>query len=276
MNNNDCVQFLQWALPRLHLRWSGFRKVRAQVCKRIAHRLRQLNLTDIGAYKVYLEQQDREWYVLDQCCRITISRFHRDKAVFEFLAQQVFPALAKGAIARGKPTLTVWSSGCCSGEEPYTVSLIWSLLLQTFFPKLAITITATDASADLINRARQAIYTYSSIKHLPPEWQYQAFDRQQGLYRLKPDYRDRVRFFQQDIRRQIPAGLFDLVLCRNLVFTYFDDGLQREVLERIQHVLIPGGALILGIHENLPAAIPRFSPWSDKLKIYEKSNNKDQ
>ena len=79
MKNSKCVHFLQWSLPQLHLRWSGFRKVRRQVCKRIQRRLQELELCDISAYQSYLETYPAEWLVLDAYCRITISRFYRDQ-----------------------------------------------------------------------------------------------------------------------------------------------------------------------------------------------------
>ena len=85
MNDADCVEFLQWALPRLRMRWAGFRKVRGQVCKRIGRRLKELGLGDIDAYRSYLDKHSEEWEILDGLCRITISRFHRDRKVFECL-----------------------------------------------------------------------------------------------------------------------------------------------------------------------------------------------
>ena len=82
MTDDSCIGFLQWALPPLHMRWPGFRKVRGQVCKRIQKRLADLNLPDTNAYRTYLEQYPSEWDVLDGFCRITISSFYRDKEIF--------------------------------------------------------------------------------------------------------------------------------------------------------------------------------------------------
>ena len=95
MKDEQCVRFLQWALPQLHMRWPGFRKVRKQVCKRVSARMRDLSLTDIDGYKVYLQDHTDEWVELDALCRITISRFYRDQGVFAILQQQVLPALAR-------------------------------------------------------------------------------------------------------------------------------------------------------------------------------------
>jgi chemotaxis protein methyltransferase CheR len=270
MKDNDCVQFLQWALPQLQLRWPGFRKVRGQVCKRIARRLRQLDMADISAYQAFLLEHHQEWSVFDELARITISRFYRDKAVFDFLSREVLPELAQRARMRRAGDLKLWSAGCASGEEAYTLSLIWRLQLQSHYPDIAISITATDASADMIARAQQGCYTYSSIKNLPPQWRELDFTKQAARYCLKSEFRRCVRLMQLDIRQHSPGDSYDLVVCRNLVFTYFDTALQCRVLERILQALKPGGVLLIGSHENLPPCSEQFRTWSDKHKIYQK------
>lgn len=120
MRDLDCVAFLQWALPQLRLRWVGFRKVRAQVCKRIDRRCRELGLPDGVAYRDYLVTHPTEWPIMASLCRISISRFYRDRAVFDQLAQVVLPVLASG-----ETELRCWSLGYASGEEAYTLNLIW-------------------------------------------------------------------------------------------------------------------------------------------------------
>ena len=123
MRQADCVEFLQWCLPRLHMRWAGFRKVRSQVCKRIRRRLTSLGLEDLDAYQRYLETHAGEWPHLDAMCRITISRFYRDREVWESLRRRALPALAAAAGERGDGVLRAWSAGCASGEEPYTLNI---------------------------------------------------------------------------------------------------------------------------------------------------------
>lgn len=114
MKDSDCVSFLQWALPRLGFRWPGFRKVRRQVCKRIDRRIGKLKLPGPAAYREYLEQVASEWDVLDQFCRISISRFYRDRRVFDHLRDTVLPELADAAMASGESVLRCWSAGCAS------------------------------------------------------------------------------------------------------------------------------------------------------------------
>nr|MDA8165433.1 chemotaxis protein CheR [Desulfobacteraceae bacterium] len=115
MKDDDCVRFLQEVLPRLDLRWPGFRKVRGQVCKRLARRLIELDLPDLAGYRQLLATRPAEWEILDSLCRISISRFHRDRRCFEELAGEVLPEIVRQAQATGGP-VRIWSAGCASGE----------------------------------------------------------------------------------------------------------------------------------------------------------------
>jgi len=271
MKNEQCMRLLQWALPQLNMRWPGYRKVRNQVCKRIDRRLQELGLKGVEEYRAYLEQHPDEWAQLDSLCRITISRFYRDKGVFTALREEVLPSLARRMSDRGDTTLRIWSAGCGSGEEPYTFAILWDLELQTHFPKLTIEIVATDADPNMNRRAHDACYEFGSLKDLPESWRDQAFARTGNAYRLKPDYKQNVEFLEQDLRYEQPEGPFDLVLCRNLAFTYFEDALQREVLKRIIGRMHDGAALVIGVHEKLPEGAEGLLVWFDKQRIYRKT-----
>ncbi len=268
LSDSDCVAFLQWALPRLRMRWPGFRKVRQQACKRIRRRIGALKLSGVAAYRQWLEDHPDEWEVLDGMCRITISRFYRDRGVFDALAADILPGLARRAKAEGR-TLRAWSAGCASGEEPYTLSLIWHFLLKAEFPKLDFSIIATDAVEHMLARARTGCYPPGALKELSDSWLDQAFFRQVETFCIQPRFKAGISWMQQDIRRDQPAGRFDLILCRNLVATYFDADLQRSVFTRIKGALRAGGMLVLGCHEQLPEGIPGWIPKTEQL--YEAS-----
>jgi len=272
MKDEACVHFLQWALPQLHMRWSGFRRVYGQVCKRLARHIKELKLDDIDQYRHYLLTHQEEWLTLDRLCQVTVSRFYRDKMMFVFLSNAVLPELARQAIKQNKKTIKVWCIGCASGEEPYTVNLIWQLHCQSQFPQLHLSIVATDANSDMLERMKQACYPYATIKNLPANWQEKVFAQQGELYCLKPNYQGDINRIQEDVREAVPDENFDLILCRNLVCTYYDDALQRDTLDRIQQQLRVGGVLVLGIHEQLPAGTVSFQSWSDKLCVFRKSD----
>ncbi len=270
MLEDECVQFLQWALPQLRMRWRGFRKVRGQVCKRISRRMNQLGLDSVTAYRDYLCRHAEEWELLDSLCQVTVSRFYRDQSMYRLLAGEVLPDLVRRVQNRGEDCLKVWSAGCASGEEPYTVSLIWRLQLQAQFPGLSFFLLATDSDPVMRKRVADACYAYSTVKDLPADWRDTAFTREAQHYCLKPEFKNGILFRQQDVRETGPADSFDLVLCRNLVFTYFTEALQLGILERIRTLLVPGGALVIGIHESLPEGAGEFDEWSPRSGIYRK------
>jgi chemotaxis protein methyltransferase CheR len=271
MTDPECVAFLQWALPRLGLRWPGFRRVRRQVCKRISRRMAELGLPDAAAYRARLEADAGEWSLLDACCWISISRFYRDRGVFEGLTREVLPELARGSIARGRRLLRAWSAGCASGEEPYSLRLSWDFDVARAFPGLELHILATDASADLLERARRAVYPASALRELPASWRPRAFESLEGGYRLRDDFRRGVQLLRQDIREAMPAGPFDLILCRNLAFTYFESEAQRSVLKKLAKRLVPGGFLLIGAHEALPESAA-LTPSAKMRGLYRAPN----
>jgi chemotaxis protein methyltransferase CheR len=270
MKDEHCVRFLQWVLPHLRMRWPGFRKVRKQLCKRIDRRLRDLNLPSVEEYQAYLNLHTDEWQYLDSLCRITISRFYRDKEIFLVLTREVLPSLICGARERGDTAVRIWSAGCASGEEPYTLAIMWAVELESRFPGMTIDIVATDVDPVMLQRARDARYEFSSLKDLPETWRDQGFTQEDGIYHLKSEYRRDIEFLEQDIRQQQPQGRFDLVLCRNLVFTYFDEALQSELSGRIVDLMHDGAAIVLGVHEHLPEGAQDLSTWFAKQRIYRK------
>jgi chemotaxis protein methyltransferase CheR len=270
VQDSEGIQFLQWCLPRLGLRWQGFRKVRKRVYKRIARRIQELGLSGISAYRSHLDTHAGEWAVLDGLCRIPISRFYRDRSVFQHLEEEVLPELGTLAVARGETELRCWSVGCASGEEPYTLAILWRLGPGSRVPDLRLRVLATDSDPENLVRARRGCYSRSSLKDLPPAYLERAFVPTAEGWRLGEVYREDVTFAEQDVRQVAPPGPFHLVLCRYVAFTYFDEGRQRDVLRTIVERLVPGGALVIGSVESLPDGVPGLEVWSAKSRVYRR------
>jgi chemotaxis protein methyltransferase CheR len=270
MRDEDCVAFLQWALPRLRLRWSGYRKVRRQVCKRIRRRVDALGIT-LDEYRERVSGDPAERQRLDGYCQITISRFYRDRATWQRMEQELLPTLAHDILEQGRCALCAWSIGCASGEEPYTLALLWTLQLSGLFPGIDLDILATERQAAMLERAEHACYAGGSLKDLPTLWRAVAFEYKNGEYCLAPQYRTQIRLLEHDARNAPPAGRFDLILCRYLVFTYFEENLQREILDRLTTALRPGGVLVLGTHESLPQPHPEWEAIGWSLYVYHPS-----
>jgi chemotaxis protein methyltransferase CheR len=269
MRDVECVSFLQWALPRMHLRWEGFRRVRRQVCRRIARRLRELELSDLAAYRAYLATHPGEWRRLDELCHVTISRFQRDPSVFASLERDVLLALARAAAGEGR-SLAAWSAGCASGEEPYTLALIWSFGVAPAYPGLEMEILATDVDPVVLERAQRGCYEPGSLRDVPEDRRLRGFDVEHGLFHVRPELRHGVTLVRHDVRSGAPGGPFDLVLCRNLAFTYFDLELQADVCATLAGCLRAGGALVVGIHESLPDRAAGLVPWPGARAVYRR------
>ena len=170
MPDEACVEFLRRFLPRLGLRWAGYRRVHRTVCKRLRRRRRELGLPDLAAYGAFVEANPDEWRRLDAMCRIPISRFYRDRAVFDALAGDVMPGLARAAPERGGGVVRCWSAGCASGEEPYTLAMIGAFVLRPAFPALRFAVLGTDADGTMLARAEAGCYERGSLRELPPDW----------------------------------------------------------------------------------------------------------
>lgn len=269
MNDADCTAFLQWAAPQIELRWPGLRRVRRQVCRRLKARIRELGLDGFVAYRARLEADPSEWRILDASCRITISRFFRDRGVFEAVRRQVLPDIAGRARDEGRGALA-WSAGCASGEEPYTLKILWDLEIAPAFPDVALTVVASDVDPVMLERARCGCFEPASLRELPPSLAEQAFDRLGPLSCVKPEHRETLDIVVQDLRTETPEGRFDLILCRYLAFTYFAEPLQRGVLAGMLDRLRPQGWLVIGTHERLPGDTPELEALAQAPQIFRK------
>ncbi len=253
MSDLECMEFLQWCLPCFRLQWHGFRKVRRQVCKRLHRRIRTLGLSGLSVYRDYLDSHPEEWQNLDAICRISISRFYRDRAVFGALRAEILPSLAESAVLHGEKEVYCWIAGCASGEEAYTLGILWRLCVAPALGgDLSLRIVATDVDDDLLQRAHRGRYRSGTLRDLPEELISEAFDRSGVFYSVRKTFRENIAFARQDIRTELPEGPFHLILCRNLVFTYFEESLQREILMKMLKKLLRSGYLVIGIHESLP------------------------
>jgi chemotaxis protein methyltransferase CheR len=267
MSRRESLAFLQWALPRLGLRWAGYRNVRGQVEKRVGRRVEELALPDLAAYRARLETDPAEWQVLSGLCGVTISRFYRDRRVWEAIGDEVLAAAAEAVLAAGQTELRCWSLGCASGEEPYTLAIAWGLKLAPRYPALRLGVVGTDFDERVLARARASEYEAGSLRELPEGWRDQAFERHGRLLRLRDRFRAGVELRREDVRVTLPEGRFRVVLCRNLVFTYFDEPLAQRTLRRLLTRMEDGGFLVLGRHESPPAAAA-LEPWRPELGIF--------
>lgn len=256
---NSGTAFLQWALPRMGYRWDGFRKPRGQVLRRVRERLHELGLAGgYPEYKSYLEHHPEEWDVLDRLCDVTISKFFRDRKVWEYLRDTILPELLNRPETGSHP-VAVWSIGCCNGEEAYSISMINEHLAlhRGDGNSEGISILATDRNEQVLERARIGRYPAGALKELT-EGEIERFFHpvaEEGVdedVEIDERLKRPVTFERRDIRDSMPDEEFDLVLCRNLAFTYFSEEEQRRFLQRLKTHLRRDGYLVVGANEELP------------------------
>jgi len=261
------IRFLQWALPKLGYRWRGFRKPRNQVLKRIHQRITELNLNGYEDYKTYLAHYPEEWKELDALLYVTISRFFRDRKLWDELSKALIPKLAE---KRHPEKVRIWSAGCCNGEEPYSIAIAADRCGHIE----NVDILATDRQASILKRAEKGVYTESSLKELTPAERKNYFEQSDGSgeYKLKPQIKKVVTFEKRNILESWPQKKFDLIFCRYLAFTYFDHVRQQNIIEHFRSSLPKHGFLITGNNEKLPDSSNLVQPYPP-LPIYGTENH---
>ena len=231
---------------------------RALLVARLGRRLRALGLSSFDAYFRHVTGAGgvSERQLLLDAITTNETHFFRAPRQFEFLERHVFPAWRADAGARrGLGSIRVWSAGCATGEEPFSIAMS---LLHHFPPgsRYPLEVLATDLSMRVLEQARNATWPIARADEIPAAYR-QAFmlrgtGSQQGRMRAGPELRALVRF--QRLNLNDPSypieGRFDLILCRN-VLIYFDDATRRAVIDRLIARLAPRGYLLLGAAEGL-------------------------
>lgn len=231
--------------------------------------MRDLGLDSYSAYRARLEGDPSEWHAFDECCHITISRFFRDRSLFEVVRGRLLPDIAARAKREGRDA-QVWSAGCASGEEPYTLRILWDFEVATTYPGVALSIVASDVDQAMLARAHVGCFQPTSLHELPPTLIEEGFDRLDSRYCVKTEHREGIEFLDQDLRTETPARLFDLILCRYVAFTYFAVPLQRKVLTSMLKRLRPQGYLVIGTHEQLPSDVAELAALDSAPQIFQK------
>lgn len=254
MSNNSEIEFLQWTLPQMGYKWEGFKKPRGQVLKRIRGRIQELELSGgFSGYKQYLKNNPGEWEVLDRLCTVTVSKFFRDRKLWDFIRDNLLHEYIRTG---NSYPVSIWSAGCCNGEEPYSMAIIADQLSKKVDLEVKTEILATDRNVEVLNRARKEIYPTSALQELTEEElrnYFQKTAQETEQYRISEKLIRHIEFEQRDIRKSLPSRQFDLAFCRSLVFTYFTLNHQRKFLNRLKSHLVKKGHLVIGGHEEIPA-----------------------
>lgn len=251
-------------LDRLDRPWSGYRKVRKGVKKRLRRHMETLQCLTIADYLRRIDADPVARLKCEQRMIVTISRFFRDRRLWDQLRQRILPALA----ARFPDGLAAWSAGCANGEEPYSLSMIWEAALTSTTDPTALRIMGSDAQTACLERAREGLYPASSLKEVPEGFKNQWFQKAPGSRRWRIDGRlaERIRWQVHQLLEAPPRGEFHIILLRNNLLTYYRGERLQTAFNSILDRLADGGAIILGSHEQPPPNYPPLTrdpscPW---------------
>lgn len=260
-------EFLKEATVLLGLQWRPFH--RKGIKRKVERRVAEIGLSDFEEYLLKVKKDSEEQLFLSKILTVTISRFFRNKEVFHTLSQSIVPGLLK----EDSSELRIWCIGCASGEEPYSLALLWQEKFEQTWPQVHLSILATDIDENLLKRAKEGTYKNSSLKEVS-EVSVENFFRKEGeFYILDRSIRESIEFKKHDILHGEPFLEMDIVLCRNLAFTYFSKESQIEVLKKMATSLKEKRFLVIGKEENLPLTYPTlFVPAFPNEKIYQKFN----
>lgn len=227
---------------------------------------RRENLSSVNELIAAARADGRLWNAIAEAIAVQETRFFRDRALFQALRTEILPALMQ---RRGKP-LQVWSAGCSSGQEPYSLALTLDALRSEGKPGGEI--VATDYSERLLEKARAGLYTQFEVQRgLPIRTLITHFEKVSDLWRIADRLRALVRFEQHNLLSDASRlGSFDLVVCCN-VLQGLDPAARTTVLENIAGALAPDGVLVTGAEGVIDAAGAAFSTLGDQIGVYRRN-----
>jgi chemotaxis protein methyltransferase CheR len=240
--------------------------------RRIGVRMRATGCSDYLQYRQYVKQDREECKHLINDLTINVTEFFRDPDVFAVVRKKVIPQLVHYKRESRTFSLRAWSAGCATGEEPYSLSILFqeALAKEEGPQPWMLRITATDLDDKALAKARAG--SYEEVKVLPGMILEDYFCREGDRYGVKDEVKRSVRFLLLDIMQQPPLRHLDLILCRN-VLIYFEREKQHHILEIFHQCLRPGGFLVLGKSEAILGMTDSgLAAFSRRERIYRKDS----
>ena len=238
--------------------------------RRIERRMGIHQITKMARYVRYLQENSQELDLLFKELLIGVTNFFRDPAVWEELRTQVIPAL----LASRSPghALRAWVPGCSTGEEAYTLAMVFREAVEALKPKASfvLQIFATDLDRDAIDKARHGVFPPNITTDVSAERLKRFFTKEDHGYRVRREIREMVIFAPQNIIMDPPFTKLDLLSCRNLLI-YLTAEVQKKLMPLFHYSLTPGGLLLLGSAETVGSSTDLFASVSAKARIFKRT-----
>jgi two-component system CheB/CheR fusion protein len=240
---------------------------RSSIERRVAKRMGEVGVDGYDNYLDYLELHADEFAELFNTLLINVTSFFRDPQTWEHLATEILPQLV--ASRHDDAPLRVWSAGCASGAEAYTVAMVLARVLGDAAFRDRVKIYATDVDEEALDHARHAVYQPRQLEEVPSDALDRFFDRIDQRYVFRKDLRRGVIFGRNDLIQDAPISRIDLLVCRNTLM-YFTSETQSQILRRFHFALADDGILVLGKSEMLITHADLFTPVDPKWRVFRK------
>jgi two-component system, chemotaxis family, CheB/CheR fusion protein len=241
---------------------------RSSLMRRINKRIQMVGLDNYPDYTDYLEVHPEEFGQLFNTVLINVTGFFRDAPSWEYLKQEVVPRML--ADKRPAEQIRLWSAGCASGEEAYSLAMLLAEALDPEAYRQRVKVYATDIDEEALAQARQASYAPQRVESVPSDLLAKYFDAASGRYVFKKDVRRAVIFGRHDLLQDAPISRVDLLVCRNTLM-YFNAEAQTRILSRFEFALNSGGFLFLGKAEVMLSRLSALAALDLKRRIFVKT-----
>lgn len=249
---------------KVGVNFSGYRD--EYLKRRMNIRLRATNTNTFGRYLQYLAKNPEEYNVLLNEITVNYTTFMRDAEVYNYLECQILPKLLQ------KTPVRIWSAGCASGEEPYSLAILVHKILGDKLASRNVTIYASDIDKDALSKAAKGEYQEKQLQGINKLLVDNYFSKENEVYKVKSHVKQLVRFEEFDLMKPAAHTNLDLILCRNVMIYFSREG-QQKVHMNFYNALRDGGYFVSGKAEILsgePAA--KFVPIDVKTRVYQKQN----
>jgi two-component system, chemotaxis family, CheB/CheR fusion protein len=258
-------RLLEYLKERRSFDFSGYK--RATLARRIDKRMAEVEVADHESYVDYLEANPREFAELFNTILINVTGFFRDTEAWEYLAEEIVPGLI--ASVPDEEQIRIWSAGCASGEEAYTIAIVLLEALGEDAFKRRVKIYATDLDEEALKEARAAVYQEKSLEAMPEQLRERYFVENGRGFAFRPDLRRAVIFGRNELLQDAPISRIDLLVCRN-VLMYFTAEAQTRILSQFNFALRERGFLFLGKSEMLVRHSDYFTPVDVKRRVFRR------
>ncbi|MEU3340988.1 protein-glutamate O-methyltransferase CheR [Streptomyces sp. NPDC006668] len=240
---------------------------RSSLGRRIRKRMTDAQVASYSDYRDRLETNQDEFNALFNTILINVTSYFRDPEAWTFLQREVMPELL--AQSGSQEEIRVWSAGCSSGEEAYSLAIMFAEALGLEETLERVKIYGTDVDDEALRDARSGLYSAKVLASLEPELRDKYFEQNGARLSFRPDLRRRVIFGRHDITRDAPISRLDLLVCRNTLM-YFNVEAQTQIIDRFHFALREGGCLFLGKAELLLNDAERFEVMSMRQRVFRR------